>query len=457
MTPDSMDQLASQRIIGVLEEADARTEELLDSLPGVFLLVNEEFEILRANIASCELFDSTQEGMLRRSILQLFNSDAQKIFRQHIASLFQGKAPHCDFELAITREDQLVPWVWILSRVRVRSGSEGNLFTVQGRDISKQREHERRIKSIFTSIPIALFLVGKDGIILPGVSEFGKTLLGVEMEEKPFLPLLLDHLARRLEPEEIGQLQTLVDLIGAPVEQYKSTVVELPSRLWLRQDSDAESKILYTSLLMRPIIVSEKVQHVMVLMEDKSEEEAARLAREQAELMERQNREIYEKAVRDALTGLYNRQYMQDSIGALVQQAQRGVISSLSMVIIDLDHFKRVNDTYGHQAGDAVLRHTGSLIIETARRTDIPIRYGGEEFMVFLPGPLSAAIALAERLLEKTRNSEVLTAAGPIRFTLSAGIATLKEDEELADFIRRADEALYQSKQNGRNQYTVGS
>ena len=125
--------------------------------------------------------------------------------------------------------------------------------------------------------------------------------------------------------------------------------------------------------------------------------------------------------------------------------------------MFDIDHFKKVNDTYGHASGDEVIRKTAQTLLQTARRSDICGRYGGEEFVALLPGTTSdQAMYFAERLRKRIEQLEVETEAGTIKYTISLGICQLN-DELLThiEWFESADKALYFSKENGRNQVNV--
>ena len=128
-------------------------------------------------------------------------------------------------------------------------------------------------------------------------------------------------------------------------------------------------------------------------------------------------------------------------------------------MILDIDHFKKVNDTYGHQAGDEVIRVLADLITETMRTTDIIGRYGGEEFVVFLPNTdLNNAKIVAERLREKSERCPVLHEDTTISFTISIGLAEFSADyENTMVWLEDADQALYSAKHNGRNRVCLAN
>lgn len=162
--------------------------------------------------------------------------------------------------------------------------------------------------------------------------------------------------------------------------------------------------------------------------------------------------ELREQANRDALTGLYNRRYLQETMDREIARCLREQ-TPLCVILIDIDHFKGVNDRYGHAAGDDVLRQLGRLLMGEARQEDVPCRYGGEEFMLLMPTmPLIAARERAE--LWRTQFAAMPVRAGDeqVHATLSIGIAEFPTHARSADaLIQCADVALYLAKTGGRN------
>jgi diguanylate cyclase (GGDEF)-like protein len=157
-------------------------------------------------------------------------------------------------------------------------------------------------------------------------------------------------------------------------------------------------------------------------------------------------------AFEDPLTGTYNRRYLDSKLAEEVSRATR-LNLPLSAVLIDLDHFKHVNDTYGHDVGDLVLRHVCSLIIASARPSDTVVRYGGEEFVVIAPNcDIAAASTLGEQMRLRIAESILSLPGGQdLAVTASLGISSLSLTGSSEAMLRAADQALYTAKRAGRN------
>ena len=171
-----------------------------------------------------------------------------------------------------------------------------------------------------------------------------------------------------------------------------------------------------------------------------SGDEAAALAR------------TYESATRDGLTGVYNRKQLDLRLPRAVEEARESG-ADLSVVIFDVDHFKKVNDTYGHAAGDAVLRRVAALLGGSLRRDDFVARYGGEEFVLVLDADAASAVGTADRLRQELVGTVVPFDGTEIRVTASAGVASLLTSGDAPDeavLLRLADERLYRAKESGR-------
>ena len=160
-----------------------------------------------------------------------------------------------------------------------------------------------------------------------------------------------------------------------------------------------------------------------------------------------------EMAITDQLTGLYNRRYMSRHLATLMKNATPG--KPISFLIMDIDYFKAVNDTHGHDVGDEVLREFANRIAANVRGIDLACRYGGEEFVVVMPDTDAGfAFSVAERLRQGLESTPIPISRSPgkLKITVSIGIASTTGSQEAPDTVlHRADQALYRAKREGRN------
>lgn len=166
---------------------------------------------------------------------------------------------------------------------------------------------------------------------------------------------------------------------------------------------------------------------------------------------------VYEKTLlemnmKDGLTGVYNRRYIENRLKDEFGRYKRGS-APFSLIMLDIDFFKKINDSYGHQCGDFILKSISLSLGAAIRRTDILARYGGEEFACLLPETdIDGAAHLAEILRKKIESDGYSFQNSPVKVTISLGVAELSEDMESPDvLVRKADEALYEAKRAGRN------
>lgn len=212
-------------------------------------------------------------------------------------------------------------------------------------------------------------------------------------------------------------------------------------------------ELMYQDLIISPVSsLNGECSHVNILVRDVSD-----IARSKQHLRKR-NRKLSISSQTDGLTKLYNRGYWE----TLLQENYSKHMQSqepVSLVMLDIDHFKIVNDTYGHGAGDEVLRHLSEILRSSIRSHDLVGRYGGEEFGIILPETDGeGAIYFCERVRKKSKQTIVKYNDAEIQFSISLGIAPLTyEENSYKHWLSCADQALYQSKETGRNKTTMYS
>lgn len=213
------------------------------------------------------------------------------------------------------------------------------------------------------------------------------------------------------------------------------------------------AEFMYQNSTLIPLVSADgKVNHVGIIIYDVTDVAVNRSRLQQA------NQQLEHLSQTDRLTQLYNRGYWEECLKKEFIRVQR-TREACSLVIFDIDHFKKVNDTYGHQAGDEVIRVTAQKLVETHRNTDISGRYGGEEFVALLVNtPADGALYFTERLRKKIEKLSVHYEDLAIQYTVSLGVAEFSSDiKDHTDWLQRADRALYEAKHSGRNRSVVYS
>ena len=258
--------------------------------------------------------------------------------------------------------------------------------------------------------------------------------------------------ALREQPWDLAILdRKLPDMDGLKLAEDLKANPEFRSRyiIMLTGEDDQEDKIEglesgADDYITKPFQSRELLAHIRA---------GARIVNLQKELLET-NKRLELLSITDGLTKLNNHRYLQDELTRAFDESQR-YGRPLSLAMIDLDFFKRVNDTYGHAVGDDVLKRASALFHDSARSTDLVARYGGEEFAVMMPETeLADAVTFAEKIRSLISATPLETQAGPLNVTVSIGVASVPHSRinTAKELIVAADKALYRAKKSGRNQ-----
>ncbi|HLO28970.1 MAG TPA: diguanylate cyclase [Anaerolineales bacterium] len=325
----------------------------------------------------------------------------------------------------------------------------GNYVNLYGSDISESKRMEERLVQLSRAVeqsPASIVITDLDGKIEYVNSRFSQ-VTGYSFEEA------LGQNPRILKSNETP-LQTYQDLW-----RTLSTGGEWHGEFINRKKN---GELYFEFAMISPIASPDGVvTHYLAVKEDITERKHAEEELKRTNLkLETQMKEIqalqadlYEQAIRDYLTGLYNRRFLNESLERELARARREAYP-LSFVMIDIDQFKSINDNFGHEIGDKLLQNLGWQLNEDMRASDIPCRYGGDECLVILPNtPSESALQIAERWRANFEASNIIPA---IKITISLGIAAFPlHGSTSMEILAAADYALYQAKLEGRNRVVV--
>lgn len=231
----------------------------------------------------------------------------------------------------------------------------------------------------------------------------------------------------------------LTQSVTSQVVDHNTKMQEISSNLAGLEQGSEEASVAVFAAMENILTANTELQQRLAVAEKQLAEQAVEI-------------KVHESEARtDSLTGLSNRRAFDDELKRRLSERQRKG-TPCTLVLLDIDYFKKFNDTHGHQAGDEVLRQVGKVLEIECREMDLPCRYGGEEFGVILPATDAAtACKVAERIRKAIENSTTVFEAKKLKVTCSLGLAEYNADDDLVRLIRRADDGLYASKKAGRN------
>lgn len=347
------------------------------------------------------------------------------------------------YEARIRRADGETLWVEVRGEIKDSPNSETQYLFGIFRDISEnqqQRMHYQRLAWVLESTEEGILMTDTDGLITWANRAF-ETISGYSLDEahgqKPGWLLQ----GPGTDPDSIAYMRDCLSRAeGFTCELLNYTRDGNP--FWLRiscqPENDAEGNLRGFTAIQTDITVEKRIR-----LDLEAEINTRSRLEEQLRYM----------ATHDELSGLPNRRYFMQQAGEELARAKRHG-RELSLLVIDLDHFKQINDRFGHSAGDEVIQAFAERFWGMLRESDTPARIGGEEFAALLPETgYSAAVKTAERLRQLVAQAQIDTKAGPIPLTLSIGVSSYRsEGNGIEEMIHEADLRLYEAKDSGRNQ-----
>ena len=471
------DQLAveideRQRTETLLAQERNLLRTLLNHLPDSIYIKNTQSQFLMANPATANIIGvKDASALIGKNDFDIHSPEAAQIFYQDEQQILQTGVPmlHKE-EQVLNRNSGKMEWI-LTSKIPFRDHS-GKMVGIVGigRDITEQKRTQEQLRRY----TVELELLNQMYERLQSCQTEQETHAVFAQTCQQFFPN--DGGGLLLFQREHEQL-TLMSSWGAfPEHGAPCRTDDCPmfaqNSEFLDTPEDAVHACCYNKMddehtcVCMPIHAREQHIGVLALISAHAHQEfnlaerqtlMARIVAQYAlSLSNLQLRErLRLESIRDALTGLYNRRYMESALERQRQQLQDG--QTVAIIMLDIDHFKRFNDTYGHEAGDAVLRALGQCLMHHARSEDIACRYGGEEFMLILSRTsLPTAITRAEQIWQHVGNLTIRYQQHHFSLTISMGVAAFPEHgREMADVITAADKALYAAKEQGRNRVVV--
>jgi diguanylate cyclase (GGDEF)-like protein/PAS domain S-box-containing protein len=436
------------KLNAALARAETYLRSVLHTIPDPVWLKDTDGAYLLCNPAFERIYGTQEAAIVGKFDTDFVDSCRAAMFRRNDCEAMQAAVPVLVEELAAYRDGRHAMLETIKTSMRAPDGTLLGVLAI-ARDITARKRAEEALhrltayqRAILSSTPIGVAVFGLDRNCLEANDAIMR-IFGTGADA------LVGKSARTLYRDEAS-----FDEVGRtawPIMQHGGTyTADVPMQradgtdIWVRQ-------------VARMVDPADPTLGIVVTMEDITErrrmEAELRAANEEMHAL---TRHLEQLARTDPLTGLANRRAFGEAIDREFQRYRR-FHADVAVLLLDVDHFKKINDTHGHEAGDRALAALGSVLAATTRATDLAARFGGEEFVLLLPGTdLAGALELAERIRVAATQIFVPAAAGAIRLTVSIGAACFATaDQTWAQAISRADRGMYRAKSSGRNQVAL--
>ena len=481
------------RAKAALEESENRLRTMIETEPECVKVVAADGTLLEINAAGLAMVEADSAAqVIGKPVYPLIAPEYREAFCTLIETVYQGNKGALEFEVVGLKGTRR----WMETRAApLRHPADGSVSLLAvTRDITERRQAEEALQEANERLQRWVKELKQRTHELTLINEMGDLLQTCLTPEEIYAVVSLS--ARKLYAGESGALyvhngaRNLVETVAVWGEHPSGTEVFPPEECWalrrgrphLAEDSSGGpfcqhvNQGLVGRSLCIPMLAQGEALGVFCVLRVAPEHRpssgwgeslaeadlnlavtfAEHIALALANLKLRETMRL--QSFRDPLTGLFNRRYMEESLDRELRRAMRKQ-RSVGAIMMDLDHFKRINDTFGHQAGDKILRALGQFLRSNVRAEDIACRYGGEEFMLVLPeATLDVTLQRAQRLREGFKHLNVRHQGGSLEaVTLSLGVAAFPDHGMTAEAIlHAADRAFYQAKAEGRDRVVVG-
>ena len=443
-----------------IQESEAKYRFLTESIKDVvWTLDTETMRFTYVSPSVLSLRGYTPEEVLAEpfsaSVMPQAVDSLKQIIRQRAADFLSGKERPDKFftgEAEQPCKDGSTVWTEVIMNYYLNEKSGHVDMHGVTRDITKRRQSEERIRQLSRAVeqsPASIVITNTSGTIEYVNQRFAQ-VTGYSFEEA------------------IGKNPNILKSDKTPVGTHRQLWEAITAgREWQGEfvNQKKNGELYYESALISPITDGQGViTHYLAVKEDiterkRSEEQMLEVSRKlqlQLEEIQLLQAELREQAIRDPLTGLYNRRYLNETLEREIARALREKYP-ISFVMIDIDHFKKINDSLGHASGDVVLQKLAAQLLGQTRVVDIVCRYGGEEFLVILPNVMAEiAFQIAERWRRSFMGLTLPLDYTVDRVTISSGISEYPENGKSGEeLISMADKAMYHAKKMGRNKVVI--
>lgn len=452
--------VAYGRLRSTLARANTRYERLMSSTNDVVVVVDEAGRIIEANRTAAELLGYATDELTGHFLPDLAPPTERRRIKEFIAgSLQDGTSTAADLMLNHHGGDSS----WFDGRAGLIQGETASAIQIVLQDIS-----ERKRQFILTEKEISF--LHELSRTLPLLQDFDQMLdriLGMLSDTLPFnaftlvlaepndtrATICVGSKTKKAFLDDVRScvadvLPELGDNIDPDDVEY---VIERKTNIAPPAEATVGSQILLPLAIVNGVAGLFSDQPNAFKKEDLSLFSTMVSGISSLYIAYKSYQQVQHLSETDPLTSLYNRRKFFEELTREIERVSR-YESPLSIIMLDIDHFKAVNDKYGHQMGDEVLRTLADVLRANTRKTDMVARYGGEEFIIMLPEtPLKGSRGVADRILSEVEKTAVLGAALEINFTVSLGLAYFTKGDTVDSLVARTDQALYTAKKNGRN------